>query len=231
MSTFAADSNTQTNHWLYPLLADLIGIGLFLLLNSFFEQRFSRSALDFSALTDAFVLILPYILFLVGVHQVQRLIGGSAEFLQNRIILGLLAIPFALALTVAIADLTGYLNSIFTVDFGDMGNGYYFLTTPAIYFFFSLLYFFVLIQPINTPINLSAHILAPLLGINLFTVAAASYLNVTIINMAPFAHRGLILVVLLFLFTLPRIIYFIKTRSWQSAISFDLFILLIVILL
>lgn len=230
MSTLAADPKTKTNEWLYPVVADVIGIGLFLLLNSFFETRFSRAAIDFSALADAFVLALPYVLFLIGVHQVRRLTGGSAEFLSNRVILGLLAVPFAFGLTIAIADLTGYINSIFTVDFGDMGNGYYFLTTPAVYLFFALLYFFVLIQTVHTPTTLSNQLIAPLVGINLFAVAVASYLNVKLVGMQPLAKGAAIFAILLFMFALPRVIYFFKTRSFISAVSVDVSLLIMTIL-
>ncbi|MGB1251268.1 MAG: hypothetical protein ACPG8W_11675 [Candidatus Promineifilaceae bacterium] len=230
MSTFVADPKSNVNSWLYPVIADVLGVVLFLVLNRFFEGRFTREAIDFSALTDAFALALPYILFLFGVHRVRQLDGFSAEFLSNRLMLGLIAVPFAFGLTSAIADLTGYLSSIFTVDFGDMGNGYYFLTTPAVYLFFTLLYFFVLIQPIESPKAPSAHLAAALVAINLFAVAVASYLNVTLIDMAFFTKWLLIFGLLLFFFALPRIIYYVKTRSWISVVSFDVFLLAISVL-
>lgn len=227
MTSLTADSKTQTMRWLLPLVADLIGIGLFFLLNPFFSARFGRNALDMSALTDALVLVLPYILFLFGVHQVRRLAGKSAEFLHNRLLLGLIAVPFALALAVAIADLTGYLNSIFTVDFGDMGNGYYFLTTPAVYLFFALLYFFILIQTINQPVLLTQSLLVALIAINLFAVAVVSYLGETLRIDSGAAKWATLLLVSLFLFTLPRLIYQVKTHSRVALPSLCVFLLII----
>ncbi len=216
--------------WAMPILADLLGVGFFALANSWLTARFSRNAIDFTALQDAGLFALFHILFLFGITFVRKLHGAALfPFLKNKYVLGLFAVPYAVAFMFVIADLSGYLDTIFTVNFGEMGNGYYFLVTPAIYLFVGLLYFFILLQSAELTLEPQTWTLPTLLLINLMLVAAACYFAAIaprlLPNFASFPTAIVAFISLAFLFTLPRIIYFAKSRHILAVISFDVTLL------
>ena len=53
--------------WATPILADLLGVGFFALANGWLTARFSRNAIDFTALQDAGLFALFHVAFLFGV--------------------------------------------------------------------------------------------------------------------------------------------------------------------
>lgn len=219
-----------------PIVADALGIGFFLLANGWLTTRFSRNAIDFTALQDAGLFALFHICFLFGITFVRKLRGADLfPFLQNKWVLGLFAAPYALAFMFTIADLSSYLDTLFTVNFGDMGNGYYFLITPAIYLFVGLLYLFILLQPAELTLDLQSWTLPTLLLQNLMLAAAASYLVAIIPRLFPdltnIPTAIIAFAILTFLFILPRLFYFAKSRNLLAIISFDAMIVAFAILI
>ena len=213
-----------------PITADLLGIGFFLLANRWLTFRFQRDAIDFTALQDAGVLLGFHILFLIGITWLRKLNGQPLlPFLQNRLLVGSLTVVYAIAFMFAVADLSSYLNTLFTVNFGDMGNAYYFLVTPAIYLFVGLLYLFILLQSADSTLAPRQFAMPSLLLINLMLVASASYLAAVLPRLFPVITNlptaVVVYVGLLVLFALPRLIYYAKTRSLISLVSFDLMLI------
>jgi hypothetical protein len=216
--------------WAMPILADLLGVGFFAVANVWLTTRFSRSAIDFTALQDAGLFALFHLAFLFGITFIRKLKGADLfPVLKNNYVLGLFAAPYGLAFMFAIADLSSYLDTLFTVNFGDIGNGYYFLVTPAIYLFVGLLYLFILIQPAELTLDPQKWTLPSLLLTNLMLAAAASYLAAVIPqlfpNLANFPTAVLAFIVLAILFSLPRLIYYAKSRNFLAVVSFDVALL------
>lgn len=213
-----------------PIIADLLGIGFFLLANSWLTMRFSRDAIDFTALQDAGLFALFHICFLFGISFVRKLHGAERfPFLNYKFVLGLFAVPYAVGFMFAIADLSSYLDTLFTVNFGDMGNAYYFLVTPAIYLFVGLLYLFILLQSAEITLDPQTWTLPTLLLINLMVAATASYLAAVFDRLTPDMARlptAIITYALLtLLFILPRLLHYAKTRNLLTLFSFDIMLL------
>ncbi len=220
--------------WALPIFADLLGVGFFILVNSWLTMRFSRNAIDFTALQDAGLFALFHVAFLFGITLVRKLRGGALfPFLKNRYVLGLFAVPYAAAFMFAIADLSSYLDTLFTVNFGDMGNGYYFLVTPAIYLFVGLLYLFILLQPAELTLDLQKWSVPTLLLTNLMLAAATSYFMAVAPTLFPnlinFPLAFIAFIILAFLFILPRIIYYARSRNVLAIISFGMMVLFYVV--
>ena len=235
MTTLTSAEQPRREPLAVPLLADLIGFALFWLLSGFLAARFSRSAVDMTALADAGLLAGFHMLFVIGVVLVRKLApvrDAKLNWLNNRAPIGILAVLYAIAFAFSIADLSGYLTTLFTVDFGDMGNGYYFLVTPAIYLFVGLLYLFVLTQPISAEAQHPTGFISLLL-INMMLIATAAYLrtNLSLVleSEGQLAIAVIIYIILAALFLLPRLIYAAKTRNWFSLASFDVLLMALAI--
>lgn len=124
-----------------PLLGTLLGILIYqLLLGRPLQSRFINNEGDFSALVDGVIFLSFFIAFLIAVHLIRK--QPTPNFpSQNGWLIALLTAPLILAIVWALAETSGYLDLVFDISFGDVGNAYYFLITPGIYLFFGLLYF------------------------------------------------------------------------------------------
>lgn len=221
-------SQKRTAAWYVPLVADLLGLLFFGLVSRYFVQRFGRNSIDMSALATAMIFALFYIGFLIGVVFLRKQITAFEPhpMLNQRTVVAPLAIIFAVAFVMIVAHLTGYLSLIFDINFGDMGNSYYFLVTPAVYLFIGLLYLFVLTQPVSADKDGSSTSFASLLLVNLFIAVSACYFvavkSLLFEDWSAIALGVVAYTILLLFFVLPRLIYLDKTRQWFSLLTFDL---------
>ena len=218
-----------------PIIADLAALLLYFLSVGWMVGRFGRNALDFTALNDAGILVGFHFLFLIGIWQLTKLPGKMRySFLSNRYFQGLFAVIYAVAFVMGVADLTGYLDTLFTVEFGDMGNGYYFLITPAVYLFVGLLYLFILRQPTDQTANADKVSLPTLLLLNGMLVAAAAFLHAFLLtrfeSLSPVVIGLITYVILGIIFLLPRLLFAAKRQSLISLLSYDLLITALAIL-
>ena len=198
-------------------------------------MRFSRNALDFTALNDAGILVAFHFLFLIGIWLLTKLPGDMPyPVLGNRYFQGVFVVIYAVAFVMGVADLTGDLDTLFTVEFGDMGNGYYFLITPAVYLFVGLLYLFILVQPTEQTANADRTSLPMLLLLNGMLVAAAAFLHAFLPtrfeSLSPVLIGLITYVILGIIFLLPRLFFAAKRRSLLALISYDLLITALAIL-
>lgn len=232
MSSLASSQPISTQQRIAPFVADGIAILLYLATAGWLVERFSRNALNFTALLDAGILLVSHIVFLIGIARLRR-VGGppSYKLVENKPLTAVLCVIYAVAFVFSVADLTGYLDTLFTVDFGDMGNAYYFLVTPAVYLMIGLLYLFLLRQPVDTA-DTEASGLVPLVLTNVMLVAAAAFLQAfmrgNFEGQAPLVTAVISYAVLTLLFLLPRAIYSARTRNWLGILSFDLLIIALV---
>lgn len=209
------------------LLADGIGGLIFWLIGEWLVGRFQRPTFDFAAFDDAILLAFLYALFLIGVAIIRKIDVPNQlpTLMQDRRFIAVVGIPFAAAFIFVIADITGYADSVTSLDFGDSGNSYYFLVTPAIYLFFGLLYFFISSTELSPSLTHAPYALIGLVAVNIFIGASASYLGAVVVPLLGMGTVGTIVVVyliLLFFFTLPRLIYGLRQRQLLTLISFDI---------
>lgn len=206
------------------LIADGAALLLFWLLHNRLIERFSRNPIDFSALTDALLFVLFYALFLGGVLIVRKVRGAVPAVLQSRRTLALIGVPFAVVMLLIIGDLTAFFDTIFDIDFGDTGNGYYFLVTPAIYILVALLYFLLLIQPVENSAQPLRGQGAALLAIDMFGGVLSAYFAAVLPMLLPAASPVVVFVVvavlLLFMVLFPRVLFALKAGRSLSVVPY-----------
>lgn len=224
--------NTTTRNAISPAtapIADMFGIIIYLLIAPFLLNRFLQTEVNPGMLVNLTIMAVFYVIFLASVNAFKRLPEqGSAEkpfaFVANRSVGIGAAILFAIFMIFVLLDLSGFMDSVFRLDFGDSGNSLYLLLGPSVMVVFALMYIFVVITPPHPEVEPYANpqrmALLTLLGANLIMGAFSSYLaslllrtgsSASVIVIAVFT---LVLFVLLFLY--PRLLYIRKTGSLIS---------------
>jgi hypothetical protein len=214
------------------LLADAIGFIIFLLIGNWLFDRFMQTEVNWGMLVNSTIYALFYVVFLVSVNGFKRLMGGnSAEnkfpLFNNRTWRVVAALPLILFTLFALLDLSGYIGSVFRLDFGEGGNALYQLLAPSTFVLFALLYIFVVITPVHPEtepyVKQQRAALITLTGSNLLIGASSVYLasfwlrtNVMLGTVGS-ATLFYLLFVLLFLF--PRLLYVRQTGHTLSIAS------------
>lgn len=215
---------------LLPILADLAGVGLYLLLAPFLLRQFGRLGFNNSLWIAAF-----YILFCFSVHYLKRFRPGQENtrprLLANKKLMVTLAVVMALFAATATAYVTGFLDSVINLNrtiLDEPAAAIYLLLSPATWFGLALIYVLVLSPPAGTeetpptgPTTLST--LLALIGVNLMAVVSA-VVFAALFDRFPAAGSLLagILIFLLFLllFLPPRLIYAASTGRPASILTF-----------
>lgn len=216
-------------------LADALTAGLAVALLPLLTARFRQAGANLDTLLNGALLAAFYILFLVGLYWLRQLPGAPLPpAVARRGVAALGLLPLAAAFALAMADLTGYLDTLYTIDFGDMGNSYYYLATPAMYIFLGLLAFFLWIVPLSADRPAVDRALPALLLGNLVLIAAAAYLVAVLPTLLGEGGRvlrgGVIYALLLLLFSFPRLIYYLRTRQIVAFVTFDALLIALAVL-
>jgi hypothetical protein len=217
---------------LLPILADLAGVGLYLLLAPFLLRQFARLGFNNSLWLAAF-----YILFCFSVHYLRKSRPGQEStqprLLENRKLMVTLAVVMALFVATATAYVTGFLDSVVNLNrtiLDEPAAAIYLLLSPATWFGLALIYVLVLSPPAGSsenetspagPTTLST--LLALVGVNLMAVVSAVVFAALF---ARFPAAGslpagiLIFLLFLLLFLPPRLIYAASTGRPASILTF-----------
>ena len=222
----AMEESPSTVAFHTPITADVVGIVLHLLYHGTLVRRFGRNINDISALGDAMLFVVAYAFFLVGIVLLRKMRPSAPHWLLEQRQLAIASgILMAVTIAFVIADLSGYLDLVFTIEFGDMGNSYYFLITPAIYLFIALLYMFFQTVPMMDSAEAHNKAFISLLCTNIFIGVSTSYAAVAaqrwLSDSGKISVGVTVYLTLLLLFILPRLYYAFKTRQWHSLASFD----------
>lgn len=220
--------------YIVPLLADATGVGLALLLLRPLAQRFQEMAFINSVLLGIF-----FLLFFLGVYALKRLIPATSSYgraepqpLPSARILAVFGVLFALAYTLAIAYVVGFLDSVIHLNrqvLDEPSATMYLLLTPASWFGLSLLYMLMLSSPTESTVQPGTprYAILAFLGltaINLMAVVLTAVWHALWLRFEPPASSWwlaiLIFIVYLILLAPPRFLYHLKQRSWLAALPF-----------
>lgn len=208
--------------WL-AIAADGVGALLYWLTADQLKAWFGRVEVDLVALGYAAVFALAWLLLVVGTVWLRQLAWPTPAAWgsdRQRLLAGLPAVAIG---WVALADLTGYLETAAVVDFGDSGTPYYFLLTPAVLVGFALLYGMALIAPVERTADPLRRGAAALTAVSLFGVVAAAWLaafcQTQFPGASPAAVGSAAWFVLSALLLLPRLLYSRPSRSWVGVLS------------
>lgn len=171
------------NLTIYALATDAAAMGAFLSLRTPVARLLGTTRPGPPTLGGIALFSGGYVLFLIAFGWLRSLRPQTpGDTSQSRAWLTAQGLSLAALTALALADLSGFLATIFSVNFGDVGEAYYFLITPAVFIVIGLLYLLVLVSP-NEPSTLphtSAYTwraIGGLLGVNLFTVVVAILLG------------------------------------------------------
>lgn len=221
------------NLTLYALAADAVAVGAFLGWRDPLARQWGATRPGPPTLAGIAVYSGSYILFLMAVAWLRNLRPQNpGDTGQARAWLAAQGVSLAAVTALALADLSGFLVTVFSVNFGDVGESYYFLITPAVFVVIGLLYLLVLVAP-NEPAILPAtpaytwRALGGLLGVNLFTVVAAVLLSSLWAGWvaAPWTRMALQIVALGWLFALPRQVYVARSQARLAWLGWGLLLL------
>lgn len=215
---------------LLPILADLVSVGLYLLLARFLLSQFAQ--LGFG---NSLWIALFFVIFCVSVHYLRKLRphreSAAARQLDNKRLRVALAVVMALFTALMAAYLTGFLDSVVRLNrtiLDEPAATIYLLLPPASWFGLALIYVLVLSAPMvpseETPAGPSPiTTLLALIGVNLMAIVSA-------IVLASFFERFpaagslpagiLIFLLFLLLFLPPRLIYAANTGRPASNLTF-----------
>ena len=204
----------------HPLIADLISVLIFFMMRSFLQTRFDRIVQGEIDLGMAVLFGLFYFGFILGILTIKKFKSPYPlpHFFSIRWVLVIFGIPFAVGVSLAFSHLSYFFGSLSTISFGDIGNNYYLLITPAIYLFFGSLYFMILITSNELSLSSSRWGIAAVTGNDLFMGTVSCYLAVLLGGSA--VTPIVILLILAYFFTLPRLFYYYKTRHQVSLYSY-----------
>ncbi len=219
------------------MAADAAAVGLHLWLGSRLAAVFGAARPGPASLRSLLLFTGSYALFLVGVAWLRR--GQPRDnfgLSANRRWLAAQGITLAAVVAAILADLSGFLATMFSVDFGDLGESYYFLITPAVFVVAGLLYW-LLIGAQNAPKVLPAAMatirrgLAGLLGVNGFLVVTAVFLESlwNVSNLTPGMRFGASGLLLGWLFVLPRQLFVARNGARSAWLSWGAMILYLAI--
>ena len=217
------------------MAADAAAVGVHLWLGPRLAAVFGAARPGPASLRSLLLFTGSYALFLVGVAWLRR--GQPRDSLSaDRRWLAAQGVTLAAVVAAILADLSGFLATMFNVNFGDLGESYYFLITPAVFVMAGLLYW-LLIGAQNAPKVLPEAMttirrgLAGLLGVNGFLVVTAVYLESlwNVSNLTPgirFLATGLLLG---WLFVLPRQLFVARSGARSAWLSWGAVILYLAI--
>lgn len=221
-------TRTVISHFTAPA-ADISGILIYLLIGPLLLDRFVQTEVDPGMLVNLTIMAVFYVVFLASVNAFKRLPEqGSAEkpfaFVENRKVGVGAAIIFAMVMIFVLLDLSGFMDSVFRLDFGDSGNSLYLLLGPSVMVVFALLYIFVVITPPHPEVapvsNPQRVALLTLLGANLIISALSSYLASLLLRTGSstnvFVTTVFVLILFALLFIFPRLLYIRKTGTVTS---------------
>lgn len=214
-----------------PLLADLAGLALTLLL-------LPRLATQFQDLgfVNSVILGLFFLLFCLSVLGLRRLEGrGTAQILTpllEKRVLGALGVFFALCISLATAYVTGFLDSVVDINRGLLDEPsvtIYLLLTPASWFGLALIYMLFLTGESEPRVAHASprYLLVSLLalgGVNLMAVATTAAWQAlwrrfgTPDGVAAFITLNFILYLLLY--GPPRLLYLDKNPRLVAVLTF-----------
>lgn len=214
----------------YPMIADLISVLFFWVTRGFWQTRLvaMRNETDFGI---GMLIGLVYLGFILGFLAIKKFQSTYPlpHFFADRRLMALFCVPFGVAIALAFSDLAYFLETMFSINFGDIGNGYYLLITPAIFLVFGLLYFLIAISPSEETLDSSRWGVPSLVGNGLFMGVTISYLVYWLGNSA--VTTLVILLSLLYFFTLPRLFYYYKTRHAVSLYSYAVMLLVFTVMI
>lgn len=216
----------------FAVLADAAAMLGAILFGPWLVARFSYQFvqnLEFTAIENALIMAALYVLFLIGVWQLRKIEFDETNALPDRL-LQVAAVLFAAVFAFVFADLSGFIDSMRFVNFGEMGNATYMLFTAGIFVFFPLTYLLTLVTPVEktiSPTPSTRHILALALT-NFLFVGFIAYLIALIERgrlQLPFSALNLLIVAsAILLFSIPRL-HYLHDRA-NRIVGFCLFVLL-----
>lgn len=213
-----------------PLLADVAGVaGLILLLPTLSGLFAEASTINVLIMSGAFVV------YCTAVYLIRKLepatdaerISRLPTWLTQTITMRLLAIFFALVLTVLILQQLGYWDSIFVADDRILGAGEssaFFVYGPAAWIAAALFYVLVLSASVRVTIeeasrNYTGVALLGLLGVNGMLLLGTAVLQSTNLFSGWLGMVGAF-VLLVLLFAPPRVWYLAKRPSLLATVSY-----------
>lgn len=224
---------TWFNKSIVPLLADLAGLVLILLLLSPLGQRFQDLSFVNSVWMGFF-----FVLFCLAVFGLKALRPFATQevtfssFLSEKNTLGALGVLFALSISTATAYVVGFLDSVVAINRGLLDEPsvtIYLLLTPASWFGLALIYMLLLtseteatVEPQTARYGVVSFLGLTgvnLMGVVLTAVWQALWQRFSVVD-------GVVWLVLLnfvlYLFLLgpPRLIYLTRNRSLLSMLTF-----------
>lgn len=154
-----------------PLLADLAGLGLALILLPLLSRQFHNLGFVNSVWMGFF-----FVLFCLAVYGLKKLRGFSSQkeiipaFLLEKQALGALGVLFALMVSTATAYVVGFLDSVVAINRGLLDEPsvtIYLLLTPASWFGLSLIYMLLLTSETEATVepHTARYTLVSLLGL------------------------------------------------------------------
>lgn len=225
---------TWFNKSIAPLLADLAGLALVLLLLSPLGQQFQDLSFVNSVWMGFF-----FVLFCLAVFSLKKLRPFTAQeatfssfLLSEKNTLGALGVLFALSISTATAYVVGFLDSVVAINRGLLDEPsvtIYLLLTPASWFGLALIYMLLLtseteatVEPQTARYGVVSFLgLAGvnLMGVVLTAVWQALWQRFTGVDGAVWLVL-LNFVLYLFLLGPPRLIYLSRNRSLLSMLTF-----------
>ncbi len=223
---------------LLPLLADLLGAAMYLLLAHPLAGRLAQFGIG-----NSLLLGLVFILFVLGVYALKKLqtIPGPpfapAGWLDNRRVSAALGVLFALCFALVLGYVTGFLDSVAHLNravLDEPASTIYLLLSPATWFGLALVYMLLLITPVEMTLapgarNYQVVTLLGLLAVNLMAVALSGFRLAVVGRFG--AGGGLVTLAALLLYLLlllpPRLIHAGRVGRPLSLVTFLLFLALL----
>jgi hypothetical protein len=185
MQEISPEAPPSTTHLLaLPLLADLLGVGLYFLLAAPLAGRLGQFGIGNSVLLG-----IVFVLFCLAVYALKKLqpvpgpLFKPARLLDNRRLAAALGVIFALCYALVIAYVTGFLDSVANLNravLDEPAAAIYLLLSPATWFGLALVYMLLLSTPVESTLvpgsrNYQAATLLGLLGVNLMAVVLSAF--------------------------------------------------------
>ena len=222
---------------LAPIVADGVGVALFLLAGPVWVAQFS----EVSA-TSSFLMGGLYVLFLVGVYVTKRLQGSGvllAQVWSNRPVRISIGVLMALFLFVSVSDMVGIIQLLTTLDntlLDETGAAIYLLVTPATWFGIGMVYVLILLSDTQPTVADDSPRFALTsfvsLGLaNVYLVGMTAYWRSALerTDFAPIVAI-LMLVSLVVLYLPPRLLYVWRTGRFLSLISFIILLIYLAVM-
>lgn len=217
---------SQTQRFLVVLLADAIGVGLFVWLSPLLEGQFR-----IEQFMNSVWIGLAFLLFIFGVNGIKKLepmSNGLPAWLRSLFqqrTLGILGGIFAIALTILVGIVVGFWRSSINLDqtlLDEWAVSLYLLLTPASWLGVASIYVLLLVSETEPSVESGTNrygrnAFLGLLAINVMII-------VVLVGFVPAGSSSttllLFIPLLLILFLPPRLIYFSKHLDWTSLPTF-----------